>query len=87
MTGIADDGRYIRRHGPELAVLQKPDLPAGPEITCLTIVLNYLGDYPDKVSLAENYLTLAEPGTASPYEAYLVDPKVAEGSYGCYGLV
>lgn len=68
-------------------ILQKPDLPAGPEITCLAIVLNYLGDYPDKVSLAENYLTLAEPGSASPYEAYLGDPKVAEGSYGCYAPV
>lgn len=68
-------------------ILQKPDLPAGPEITCLAIVLNYLGDYPDKVSLAENYLTLAEPGTASPYEAYLGDPKVADGSYGCYAPV
>ena len=68
-------------------ILQKPELPAGPEITCLTIVLNYLGDYPDKVSLAENYLTIAEPGTASPYEAYLGDPKVAEGSYGCYAPV
>jgi len=68
-------------------ILQKPDLPAGPEITCLTIVLHYLGDYPDKVSLAENYLTIAEPGTASPYEAYLGDPKVAAGSYGCYAPV
>ena len=68
-------------------ILQKPELPAGPEITCLTIVLNYLGDYPDKVSLAEKYLTIAEPGTASPYEAYLGDPKVAEGSYGCYAPV
>jgi len=68
-------------------ILQKPDLPAGPEITCLTIVLNYLGDYPDKVSLAEKYLTIAEPGTASPYEAYLGDPKVADGSYGCYAPV
>lgn len=68
-------------------ILQKPDLPAGPEITCLTIVLNYMGDFPDKVSLAENYLTIAEPGTASPYEAYLGDPKVADGSYGCYAPV
>ena len=68
-------------------ILQKPDLPAGPEITCLTIVLNYMGDYPDKVSLAENYLTIAEPGTASPYEAYLGDPKVADGSFGCYAPV
>jgi len=68
-------------------IMQKPELPAGPEITCLTIVLNYLGDYPDKVSLAENYLLMAEPGTASPYEAYLGDPKVAAGSYGCYAPV
>ena len=68
-------------------ILQKPELPAGPEITCLTIVLNYLGDYVDKVFLAENYLTIAEPGTASPYDAYLGDPKVAKGSYGCYASV
>ncbi len=68
-------------------ILQKPDLPAGPEITCLTIVLNYLGDYVDKVYLAENYLVQAEPGTASPFEAYLGDPKVAKGSYGCYASV
>jgi len=68
-------------------ILQKPELPAGPEITCLTIVLNYMGDFPDKVSLAEKYLTIAEPGTASPYEAYLGDPKVASGSYGCYAPV
>ncbi len=68
-------------------ILQKPDLPAGPEITCLAIVLHYLEDYVDKVSLAENYLTIAEPGTTSPYVAYLGDPKVAEGSYGCYAPV
>ena len=68
-------------------ILQKPELPAGPEITCLTIILNYLEDYPDKVSLAENYLVMAEPGTASPYEAYLGDPRVAAGSYGCYAPV
>lgn len=68
-------------------ILQKPDLPAGQEITCLAIVLNYLGDYADKVYLAENYLTIAEPGSASPNAAYLGDPKVAEGSYGCYAPV
>ncbi len=68
-------------------ILQKPDLPAGPEVTCLAIVLQYLGDPVDKVYLAENYLTLAEPGTATPFEAYLGDPKVAKGSYGCYAPV
>ncbi len=68
-------------------ILQKPDLPAGPEITCLSIVLQYYKEYADKVMLAENYLTVAEPGTASPKVAYLGDPKVAEGSYGCYAPV
>jgi len=68
-------------------ILQNPDLPAGAEVTCLAIVMHYLGEYADKVALAENYLTIAEPGTASPYVAYLGDPKVAEGSYGCYAPV
>lgn len=68
-------------------ILQKPELPAGPEITCLTIILQYLEEYVDKVSLAENYLVMAEPGTASPFEAYLGDPKVSSGSYGCYAPV
>lgn len=68
-------------------ILQKPDLPAGPEITCLAIVLNYFGEYVDHVFLTENYLTIAEPGTASPFDAYLGDPKVAQGSYGCYAPV
>ena len=68
-------------------ILQKPDLPAGPEITCLSIVLQYLGENVDKVFLAENYLVTAEPGSASPFDAYLGDPKVAEGSYGCYAPV
>lgn len=68
-------------------ILQKPDLPTGAEITCLTIVLNYLGDYADKVYMAENYLTIAEPGTTSPYEAYLGDPKTSSESYGCYAPV
>ena len=68
-------------------ILQKPELPAGPEITCLSIVLQYLEEYVDKVFLAENYLVMAEPGSASPFEAYLGNPKVTEGSYGCYAPV
>lgn len=68
-------------------ILQKPDLPVGSEITCLTIILNYLAEYVDHVYMAENFLTMAEPGTASPFVAYLGDPKVEEGSYGCYAPV
>ena len=37
--------------------------------------------------MAENYLVMAEPGSASPFEAYLGDPRVADGSYGCYAPV
>lgn len=68
-------------------MLQKPDLPAGPEVTSLAIVLQYLGFSINKVTLADNYLTTAEPGTASPFVAYLGDPAIANGSYGCYAPV
>lgn len=68
-------------------ILQKPELPVGSEITCLSIVLHYLEEYVDKVFLAENYLVMAEPGSASPFKAYIGDPKVTDGSYGCYAPV
>lgn len=68
-------------------ILQKPELPACPEITSLAIVLNYLGHSVNKRELAENYLVTAEPGTVSPMEAFWGDPKTAEGTYGCYAPV
>ncbi len=68
-------------------ILQKPDLPAGPEITSLAMVLRYLGFSINTVTLADNYLTTAEPGTASPFVAYLGNPTIAKGSYGCYAPV
>ncbi len=69
-------------------IMQKPQLINGPEITCLAIVLNYLGyDKVDKVNLAEKYLPKAEPGTATPFEAFIGDPKTSINSYGCYAPV
>lgn len=68
-------------------ILQKPDLPACPEVTSLAIVLKYLGYSVDKVELADNFLTTTEPGLVSPMQAFWGDPKVAEGTYGCYAPV
>lgn len=70
------------------SILQKPELLNGPEITSLAVVLRYLG-YTNvtKTELADKYLTTAEAGTASPFKAYIGDPKVYDNSYGCYAPV
>ncbi len=69
-------------------IMQKPELINGPEITCLTIVLNFLGyDKVNKVALSDEYLKKSEPGNASPFEAFIGDPKSALNSYGCYASV
>ncbi|MCR5823097.1 MAG: C39 family peptidase [Lachnospiraceae bacterium] len=69
-------------------IMQKPELINGPEITCLAIVLKYLGyDKVNKVALAEEFLKTAKPGEATPFEAYIGDPKTSVNSYGCYASV
>ncbi len=69
-------------------IMQKPELVNGPEITCLAIVLHYLGyDAVSKVTLAEDYLETAKPGEATPFEAFIGDPRSAKESYGCYAPV
>ncbi len=69
-------------------IMQKPELINGPEITSLNIVLKYLGfDKANKVTLAEDFLKKAEPGTATPFEAFIGDPKTSINSYGCYAPV
>lgn len=70
------------------SILQKPELLNGPEITSLAVVLKYLGySNVSKTELAEKYLTTAPAGTASPFNAYIGDPKTYENSYGCYAPV
>ncbi|MCQ2538019.1 MAG: C39 family peptidase [Lachnospiraceae bacterium] len=70
------------------SILQKPELLNGPEITSLAVVLKYLGyTAVNKVELADTYLTTAEPGTASPFKAYIGSPKTYTNSYGCYSPV
>ncbi len=69
-------------------ILQKPDLINGPEITCLAMVLQYLGySNVTNTDLNEKYLVKAEPGTASPFNAYIGDPTTYDNSYGCYAPV
>ncbi len=70
------------------SILQKPELLNGPEITSLAVVLKYLGyTNATKTTLAENYLKTAEPGTETPFDAYIGDPTKYENSYGCYAPV
>ncbi|MBO7336913.1 MAG: C39 family peptidase [Lachnospiraceae bacterium] len=69
-------------------ILQKRELLIVPEITCLAIVLKYLGySNVTKTELAEKYLKTAEAGTATPFEAYIGDPTTYTNSYGCYAPV
>ena len=42
------------------AILQMPELPTGCEITALTMTLNYYGYHVDKVTMAAEYLPVAE---------------------------
>lgn len=70
------------------SILQKPELLNGPEITSLAVVLKYLGyTNINKVDLANQFLKTAEPGTASPFTAYIGDPTTYVNSYGCYAPV
>jgi uncharacterized protein YvpB len=68
------------------AILQKPALPTGCEVTALATVLKYLGFGVDKVTLVENYLPMGEIGETNPNDAFIGTPY-EESSYGCYAPV
>ena len=67
-------------------VLQNPELPTGCEVTALTAALNYLGYPVDKVTMADQYLTRAEPYQATFGEAFIGSPHDAN-AWGCYAPV
>ena len=67
-------------------VLQNPELPTGCEVTTLTAALNYLGYPVDKVTMADQYLTRAEPYQATFGEAFIGSPHDAN-AWGCYAPV
>ncbi|MCQ2505635.1 MAG: C39 family peptidase [Lachnospiraceae bacterium] len=64
-------------------ILQTPQLPTGGEVTCLAIVLNYMGYPIDKKKLAADYLPMGSEGNVSPFKAFIGDPT-KNGSFGCY---
>ena len=65
-------------------VLQNPELPTGCEVTTLTAALNYLGYPVDKLTMADQYLTRAEPYQATFGEAFIGSPHDAN-AWGCTG--
>ena len=67
-------------------VLQNPELPTGCEVTSLTAALNYLGYPVDKLTMADQYLTRAEPYQATFGEAFIGSPHDAN-AWGCYAPV
>ncbi|MEE0506274.1 MAG: C39 family peptidase [Ruminococcus callidus] len=67
-------------------VLQNPELPTGCEVTSLTAALNYLGYPVDKLTMADRYLTRAEPYQATFGEAFIGSPHDAN-AWGCYAPV
>ena len=67
-------------------VLQNPELPTGCEVTTLTAALNYLGYPVDKLTMADQYLTRAEPYQATFGEAFIGSPHDAN-AWGCYAPV
>ena len=64
------------------AILQKPELPTGCEVTALCEVLNYLGFKIDKVELADEFMPIDLNGIVTMNNAYIGDPKSEEG-FGC----
>jgi len=73
------------------AILQKPELPNGCEITSLAAVLNALGYKVSKTEMADQYLPKEEfewkEGKlygANPYKAYAGDPRLERGGWFVY---
>lgn len=67
-------------------ISQFPELPTGCEVTSLAMLLAYLGFDVDKLTLADNFLPKAAPGTASFYTAFAGNPR-SSTSYGCFAPV
>ena len=66
-------------------VLQNPELPTGCEVTTLTAALNYLGYPVDKLTMADQYLTRAEPYQATFGEAFIGAPRCQRVGLLCTG--
>lgn len=90
---ISEDGTYEITHVRiEIeALMQKPELPNGCEITSLTAVLNMLGYEVSKTDMADHYMA-QEPFEwkdgklygANPYKAYAGNPRLERGGWFVY---
>lgn len=64
------------------ALLQKPELPTGCEVTALTELLNFYGYEADKVELADIFMPNDRIGYYTMNEAYIGNPHHDDG-FGC----
>lgn len=64
------------------AILQKPELPTGCEITCLSMLLSHLGYEAEKTMLADNYLAISKVGGVS-FDDYFVGSPYDGTAFGC----
>ena len=71
---------------PFKAVLQKPELPTGCEVTSLTAVLNHIGINVDKCTLADDFLDKGQVGKTDPHRAFVGNPRKSN-SFGCFSPV
>lgn len=67
--------------GEVTAVMQKPELPTGCEITSLTSLLNYLGFDVDKITMADRFMPITFAGEVVMDEAFVGDPRL--DGFGC----
>ncbi len=68
------------------AILQKPELPTGCEVTSLATVLQYWDYEIDKCDLADSFLEKGKIGETDFRKAFVGNPR-SESSYGCYAEV
>ncbi|MGN0318894.1 MAG: C39 family peptidase [Lachnospira sp.] len=66
---------------------QLPELPAGCEVTSLSMALKFKGYSVDKMTIVNKYLDIGETKKANPYKQFVGDPADEETGYGCYSPV
>lgn len=66
---------------------QLPELPAGCEVTALSMALKFQGYSVDKMTIVNKYLDIGETKKANPYKQFVGNPTDKETGYGCYSPV
>lgn len=68
-------------------ISQYPDFPNGCEPIALNIVLNHYGYNLSKRTVCYTYLPRGPLHSTNPYVAYMGDPALSKGGYGCWAPV